>query len=105
MHPWQLNMDARKKLAEARKIAARRRERKSHKDDKHGKLIMRNRARIKSGIPIELPAMKPWDYAKGKVHNTELSDRRPLTYENQEPQEKTDSAARRFAEAGWFGLV
>jgi hypothetical protein len=42
---------------------------------------------------------------KAKCITNKLSGGGPLTYENQEPQEKTDSAARRFAEAGWFGLV
>ena len=68
-HPWQ-QWDARKaKLKEARALAARRRELKWHKehDDELTVALVRQRRRIKTGIPVELPIMKPWDHAKGRV--------------------------------------
>jgi hypothetical protein len=61
-HPWKQMFINVAKLKEARKEAKRRRER----GEKH-KELQREYHRIKRGIPADLPVMKPWDYAKGRV--------------------------------------
>lgn len=62
-HPWKTPSFRRHfLLEEARKEAKRRRER----GEKH-KEVARQSMRRRLGLPPDLPKMKPWDYAKGKV--------------------------------------
>jgi hypothetical protein len=77
-HPWQQMWDNKAKLKAARKEAKRRyeRERPVRNDEyRRLKLAATNLKvqRIKAGIPTDLPKMKPWDYAKGKCPNGEVS--------------------------------
>jgi hypothetical protein len=63
-HPWRQWDDRKAKLKAARKIARRRYERgELHKEWE------RTFLRIKRGIPIDAPILKPWDHAKGKWPN------------------------------------
>ena len=66
-NPWQQWDDRRAKLKAARALAARRRELKWHKEDELSRLRSQDKTRIKYGIPLELPKMKPWDHKMGRV--------------------------------------
>lgn len=57
--------EARIKLKEARKIAARKKVNNNY--DEFKKLRQRTIGRMSRGVPVDLPKMKSWDYAKGKV--------------------------------------
>ena len=69
IHPFWAAFEAKKKLEAAKKEGARRRQKKWHRenDDEFTKLLARTRARVRRGIPLELPKMKGWDYKKGRV--------------------------------------
>ncbi len=62
--PWHQWDDRAAKLKAARAIAARRREIKWHRENELDLLRNRNRQRLKYGIPLELPKMKPHQYKK-----------------------------------------
>ena len=71
-HPWRIAFDNRLKLQAARKEAKRIYERTSPvRNDDFRKLktreYVRKHLRIKNGIPVELPVMKPWDHVMGRV--------------------------------------
>jgi hypothetical protein len=61
--------DARKRLEEAKRLGRRRSHAKRAKElyDDFDRLKAAEDARLKRGIPLELPKLKPWDFAKGKV--------------------------------------
>lgn len=68
-HPWRAaSFNRRVKLAAARKIAKRIYERTSPvRNDEYATIKQRERTRIAKGIPVELPKLKPWDFASGRV--------------------------------------
>ncbi len=81
-HPWQQMFNNQAKLKAARAAAARRRELKWHAahDDLSKNLHrdgQRKRYRKRVGAPVDAPISKPWDFAKGKCPNGEVSERRP----------------------------
>lgn len=61
-HPWKRMMDNAAKLKSARKERRRRYEQSEiRRESKRGLM------RLKRGVPLDAPIMKPWDYAMGRV--------------------------------------
>lgn len=65
-HPWGKMDNDGFKMAEA-KAAATRKYQREFSYDEYRKVKLREGARKRLGIPIDLPVMKSWDWAKGKV--------------------------------------
>jgi serine/threonine-protein kinase RIO1 len=61
--------NAQKRLEEAKRLGRRRSQAKWHREhyDEFERLKAATDSRLKRGIPIELPKLKAWDFAKGKV--------------------------------------
>lgn len=68
--------NARDKIKAAKAEAKKRAKKKYDQEhyDEYKKLQRRTAARVKAGIPLEAPVMKPWDHAKGKCPNAALCE-------------------------------
>lgn len=62
---WNGDYQKAMKLKEAKKVWANKRARLNR--DEFSTLMDRAKSRKKSGIPLHLPKMKPWDFEKGRV--------------------------------------